>query len=128
MTIQKTYSIFAAGLIALALMLGSAQFASAVHMADDLVGYWNLDTDASEPVHSLTGVVNGDTAFVADSPGIVIGSDGHASFDGDGDYISVADSADLDITEELSISFWFRLDGNSGDNNFPRAVSKGQST
>lgn len=49
-------------------------------------------------------------------------------FDGSDDYINVPDDSSLDIQEELTISFWFKLDGSSEDNQYPRAVSKGQSS
>lgn len=50
------------------------------------------------------------------------------AFDGTDDYVIVPEDGSLDLQEELTISFWFRLDGTSDDNAYPRAVSKGQST
>jgi len=49
-------------------------------------------------------------------------------FDGSDDYVEITDDSSLDIQDELTISFWFRLDGESDNNRYPRAVSKGQST
>lgn len=46
----------------------------------------------------------------------------------DSKYVTVPDASSLDIQDELTIAFWFRLDGLSPDNAFPRAVSKGQTT
>ena len=35
--------------------------------------------------------------------------------------------ASLDLKKEVTIEFWFLLKGQSGDNEYPRPVSKGQS-
>ena len=35
--------------------------------------------------------------------------------------------ARLDLKKEVTIEFWFLLKGQSGDNEYPRPVSKGQS-
>ncbi|OGY43258.1 MAG: hypothetical protein A2731_04205 [Candidatus Buchananbacteria bacterium RIFCSPHIGHO2_01_FULL_39_8] len=102
---------------------------AAAPLADGLVSYWNMDegigSTAADAANGYDGTLTGGAAWGGSAP--VIGSSNSASFDGDGDYISVPDTADLDITEELTISFWFQLAGASGDNAWPRAVSKGQS-
>jgi hypothetical protein len=49
-------------------------------------------------------------------------------FDGTDDFVSVPDNAALDIQDELTIEFWFFIEGESGGNNFQRPVAKGNST
>lgn len=50
------------------------------------------------------------------------------AFDGTDDHVTVPDDGSLDLQDALTVAFWFRLDGKSDDNAYPRAVSKGQST
>lgn len=105
--------------------------AIAGHNTDDLVGYWSFDDGANPTVdmsgHGYDGVVDGAT-FTGDFAPDVLGNIDSLSFDGIDDVVTVADNADLDIQDELTISFWFRLDGESDDNAWPRVVSKGQTT
>jgi hypothetical protein len=77
-------------------------------LADGLVAYWNMDGDATEPVNTLDGTAQGDTTFNAS--GIVIGSTNHAAFDGTGDYIEVANDAELNLTTAISVSGWIDVD------------------
>jgi len=44
------------------------------------------------------------------------------------DFIEVPDDESLDVQDAITISFWFTLNGRSSDNQYPRAVSKGQNT
>src|SRR3989344_80021 len=108
MTLRKEFSVIAALFVALALVLGIAQMSSAADMSDGLVGYWDMDGDASEPVHSVSGVVNGVTSFHASA--LSIGSTNNAAFDGIGDFIEVADNAELDLTAAVSVAGWIFVD------------------
>ncbi len=53
------------------------------------------------------------------------GSGNALDFDGTDDFVSISDAAALDIQDEITIEFWFLLEGESSNNNFPRAVAKG---
>jgi len=66
-----------------------------------MVSYWTLDTDASDDYGSNDGSVTG-----ADSVSAKI-DDGYDFEASDTeDYISVSDDNSLDITDEISLSFW----------------------
>lgn len=79
----------------------------------------------------LNSLENGTPVYSDDEPSPVVKDspvgNGY-TFDGTDDHLNVPDNSSLDLQDELTIAFWFRLDGESGDNAFPRAVSKGQST
>ena len=66
---------------------------------------------------------------VIGNPEIVEGKIGEALlFNGEDNLVEIAHSASLDITQAITMEFWFLLDGSSADNVFPRPFSKGQST
>lgn len=69
------------------------------------------------------GTSQGDPEVVKDTP---VGN-GY-EFDGSDDYVLAATAESLDLAEALTISFWFKLTGTSSDNQYPRPVSKGNST
>lgn len=62
------------------------------------------------------------------SIGLAQGSGDAMDFDGGNDRIIISDAAALDIQEAITIECWFLLEGNGSTNDFPRVVSKGQTT
>ncbi len=72
---------------------------------DDTLAYWRLNGDADDLYGSHDGVVNGTT--------VVAGQFGDAlQFDGDGDFVQIDD---FSYDNEFTLSFWFKVDDNSGD-------------
>ncbi len=49
------------------------------------------------------------------STGLAISTDSRMKFDGTGDYLSVPDSSDWDLTGDFTIEFWFNLLRTTGD-------------
>lgn len=126
----RTIAAFVAGLALISMALLPTTPASADHNADDMQGFWTFSegsgTDAADSSgHGNDGTVSGAT-WSGGAP--LIGDVGGLSFDGVDDLVSVPDAAELDLSDELTIAFWFMLDGESADNDYPRAVSKGQTT
>ena len=72
---------------------------------DGLVGHWKLDGDANDASgNSNNGILYGDTTFTSGKLGQA------GSFDGTGDYVSVADSTSLRITSGgLTLSGWMTM-------------------
>lgn len=56
------------------------------------------------------------------------GSGNALDFDGSNDHVLISDNAVLDIQEAITIEFWFLLEGDGSTNDFPRVVSKGQTS
>ncbi len=87
---------------------------TALHQGN-LAASWSMDEvengkvyDASGSGHTATVV--GDTTFTTDGP-----SGKAASFDGDGDYLSVPDSDDFDFgSGDFSVDFWVKHTDHSG--------------
>ena len=72
-----------------------------------MISFWKLDdgtgTTAADSVGSNPG-----TVINAPAPGWTTGVvDGALSFDGVNDYVEVPHSSGLDITDNLSVEFWF---------------------
>lgn len=79
------------------------------------VGYWKFDEGQGTTVYDSSSNKNSGTMYNMASPATATsgwsnnGKFGRAlSFDGDNDYISVADSSSLDATDGLTISLWVR--------------------
>jgi outer membrane lipoprotein-sorting protein len=89
-----------------------------------LVGWWKLDegsgniaVDSSDK--GLDGILVGDTSWV---DGIVAGA---LAFDGDGDYVDVGKDPAFDITQQITVSAWIKVD--AFDREFQAIVTKGDS-
>jgi hypothetical protein len=97
-------------------------------LSDGLVGYWDLNLNTlDQSSNNNDGVLSGgffDGTDVPTLPGNTVA----LFFNGIDEVVTVDDDSTLDLEEEISISFWFKLEGNSLDNDWPRAVSKGQTT
>ncbi len=110
-------------LVALALVLTLGLTPSAPVAADGqgLVALWHFDGDALDSSGNANhGDLMGDADF---EPGKF---DQALSLDGDGDCVEVADSATLDITDELTIEAWVRTDVDMGTNPQMQIVDKGE--
>ena len=90
----------------------------------ELVGWWKLDdgsgntaTDSSG--NGLDGTLVGDTSWV---DGIVAGA---LVFDGDGDYVDVGRDPAFDITQQITVSAWIKV--NAFDREWQAIVTKGDS-
>jgi len=107
----------------------SANLLNAQEMVTNgMVGFWTFDetTIVGKSVEDLLGNNHG---TINGAPKTVAGKIGDAlSFDGKDDFVEVKHSGSLDLKEAISIEFWFLLKGDSVENDYPRLVSKGQST
>ena len=93
----------------------------------DLVGFWSFDqtTIKGRIVNDIWSKNHG---TIKGGPKSVKGKFGQAlSFDGKKDLVEIPHHVSLDLKKEITIEFWFLLNGESGDNEYPRPVSKGQS-
>ncbi len=93
-------------------------------VTQNLVGFWSFDqtTIKGQTVNDIWSKNHG-TQGDAES---VKGKFGQAlSFDGKKDLVEIPHHASLDLKKEVTIEFWFLLKGQSGDNEYPRPVSKG---
>lgn len=96
-------------------------------VTDGLVSFWSLDKSSisGDTVRDQWGNNHG---VMVDGPEIVEGKINEALlFDGQASLVEIDHSDSLDITEAITMEFWFLLDGNSAENEFPRPLSKGQS-
>jgi len=87
-----------------------------------LAAHWKLDEGSGETVadssgNGYGGVLVGDTAWVA-------GQDGGALvFDGNEDFVEIADSNDLNIVNQITVAAWVKVD--AFDNKWQAIVAKG---
>jgi hypothetical protein len=95
----------------LSLVIVSLLFPSVGHAAIDsgtIVGLWSFDEGAGDVAEDSSGNGN-DGTFIGD-PQWIAGKFGKAlEFDGD-DYVSVEDSDTLDMTDQITVMFWFKTD------------------
>ena len=81
----------------------AANMVSPLEEIPDLVSYWSFDGNANDSVGGNHGTVVGAT--------LVEGVIGEAYyFNGQGDHIEIADSPSLDITDEITITAWVKID------------------
>ena len=94
------------------LVLTSLFFTSLGHAAIDpgtIVGLWLLDEGTGTAAADSSG--NGNDGTLIGDPQWVNGKFGKAvQFDGDGDYIECADSDSLDMTDQITVMCWFKVD------------------
>jgi hypothetical protein len=97
-------------------------------VTDGLVGFWTMDRAdvVGGTVRDMWGNKHGE---IEGSPEIVPGKIEEAlQFDGEEDFVEIEHSESLNLVDEVTIEFWFLLKGDSLENEYPRPVSKGQST
>ncbi len=76
--------------------------------SEGLVGFWKMDETSSPSLDSSGNSNSGTWVGTAND---TMGNYGNAiDLDGDSDYVSVADSASLDITNAVTISAWVNTD------------------
>jgi hypothetical protein len=89
-----------------------------------LVGFWKLDdgsghTAADSGDKGLDGTLVGDTSWV---DGIVAGA---LAFDGDGDYVDLGKDPAFDITNQITVSAWIKV--NAFENEWQTIIARGDS-
>lgn len=93
------------------LSFGLAQTAYALS-PDDLVGWWMFEENTTDSsTYSNDGTRYGDVSY--DDTDEVSGY--YSLYDGNGDYVEVVDDSSLDITDEITIEGYIKLDA-SGNN------------
>jgi hypothetical protein len=91
------------GVLVCVLLVG---LAAEVTVADaNLVGWWKFDEGNGITAYDSAGNNDG-TVYGAQWTSGQVG--GALSFDGDDDYVEIADSANLDITEGITIGMWIK--------------------
>jgi len=81
-----------------------ANVVNAVDLTAGLVGYWPLNSNATDRIGSHNGTLEGGARTVADAKrGRVL------SLDGVDDYVNIPDSTDFDITSDFTVAFWMKL-------------------
>jgi len=81
--------------------------------ASDYAGVWHLPNNATASTTDSTSNANNGTAKGNASSTASGQVNGAFAFDGNGDYVSVADSASLNITGDLTLSGWFYIKDDS---------------
>lgn len=97
-------------------------------VTDGLVSFWSFDSSSivGGTVKDLWGENHG---VMEGDPEITTGKINQAlSFDGEASYVEVDHHESLNLKDAITIECWFLLKGNSTENEYPRVVSKGQST
>ena len=96
-------------LIRLTLLIFIGSYVGMAYAIDDpsLVALWTFDEGSGKTLKDVTG--NGhDGKFVGDPKWVDGKYDGALEFDGSSNYVEVADSDKLDITETLTWATWFK--------------------
>jgi len=87
------------------LLVFAGQWLDSDSSREGMVAHWKLDGNADDPVGGNHGTVHGDPVWT-------IGKvDGALYFDGDGDYVDCGNDSSLNLTNNFSISAWFKSDG-----------------
>lgn len=76
-------------------------------MGQSLVGYWPFDEGSGDVAADASG--NGNDGQLIDSPTWVTGRFGSGLSFADGSYVNVPDSDSLDLTDAVTVAFWFQL-------------------
>lgn len=118
--------LVSAALILAAVLLGSL-LSGIVQAEAILVGYWNLDEGTgTTAADSTSPASDGTLATSPNTPTWTTGYlNGGLSFDGtsSGDRVLTANTAELDLTGDLTIDFWMKPLG-KGNNNYGPLVGK----
>ena len=88
---------------------------------DGLVGYWTLN-EKGNTAYDLSGNNNDGTIHGATLTNGVSG--GALSFDGNGDYVDCGSDSSLNITDEITIEAWVKLNGWPPANDYANIVGK----
>lgn len=123
--LRRAATVLGIGVVGSAAASGTA----AAGIGDGRVGHYHLNNDRPRgTVHDASPYGNdgwNNGATVVRGGGRV----GNAfAFDGHDAHVEVPHHPSLDVGDAVTVAFWFKLTGQSSDNQYPRAVSKGQST
>jgi tetratricopeptide (TPR) repeat protein len=87
-----------------------------------LLGWWKMDEQSGQTAADSSG--NGAAGLLKGNPKWTQGKLGGAlEFDGDGDYIEIANESKFDVAGQLTIACWIKV--NKFDKNFQTIVTKG---
>lgn len=90
-----------------------------------LTAHWKLDESEGDIAHDSVGTNNGtlhgDPQWLPDAGRI----NGALAFDGDGDYVNCSDSETFDITAQITVAAWVRI--NSVNTDWQTVIAKGDS-
>ncbi len=90
-----------------------------------LVAHWKFDEMRGEIAKDSSG--NGNVGRLVGNPVWAKGKTGGAlSFDGDGDYVAVGNESNFDITEQITVAAWIKV--NKFDRAWQTIVGKGDNT
>jgi len=74
-----------------------------------LVGWWELDDGSGQTVADSSG--NNLRGTIVGNPLWIDGVEGHAlQFDGDGDYVDLGNDSSLNITHQITVAAWIKVD------------------
>lgn len=96
----------------------------------DTIGYWRMNEGTGQwandsALYGNDGVLGGSTTGESGDPNWTDGiHDDGLRFDGDDDYVEVADSAALNPTDALTVSAWVRPHGNNSGDTYQAYVGK----
>jgi len=89
-----------------------------------LVAWWKLDDNTEDIAVDLSD--NGNDGNLVGDASLTQGLIGGAyKFDGDGDYVDIGNAAALNITNQITVSAWIKVD--TFDSNYQAIVTKGDS-
>ena len=100
-----------------------AVFATSANAEGKLVGWWKLDETSGTIARDLSG--EGNDGTVQGNPNWAAGYVGGAlDFDGDSDYVEIANESNFDITERITVSAWVNANART---DWRSIVAKGDS-
>jgi len=111
-------------LVSFVLVLGLVLTSVAKAADPDLAAYWKFDETSGETAFDSTGNGN-DGAFVGDPKWIPGKLGGALEFDGD-DYLNCGNGPSLQIQDEITIAFWFKVEAFS--NTWEAFMAKGDNS
>jgi Ca2+-binding RTX toxin-like protein len=79
-------------------------------LVNDLIGHWTFNEASGTVANDIAGSHFGTLTNMTSSQWITGQMDGALTFDGLNDYVTVADSTALDITNTLTLSTWVKAD------------------
>lgn len=117
-TISKIFKALLGGVLIISfvfILVDNAYAQSCVLPPDDLVSWWPGEGNANDIADANNGTLQGGATFATGRVGQAF------SFDGNGDFVQVPDSANLDITDKITLDAWIKT---SGTNDFSGIVGK----
>jgi len=115
---SKTFKALLGGVLIISfvfILVDNAYAQSCVLAPDGLVSWWPGEGNANDIADANNGTLQGGATFATGRVGQAF------SFDGNGDFVQVPDSANLDITDKITLDAWIKT---SGTNDFSGIVGK----